>query len=96
MKGTFPMTRASQGVLIAILAMSVILTLSVAIFGLTSKSYLERYIVLQGSSGQVPQVNVWPSTNAIQSQPGQSEGMKISPAPTTPRSTKEMLNPYWV
>jgi hypothetical protein len=78
------MTRASQAALIAAAMCGTLFATSLAIYGLTSKVYLEHYIVLQESSGRVPLQNVWLSTKDIQSDSGRDGEMKVSPPRSIP------------
>jgi hypothetical protein len=82
MKGMYPMTQESQH-----LAIGVLLTLAfglglLATYGLTSKSYLENFIVFQVSSDQVLVPKEQSSMNVTLSSTGQS-GVKQASLPTS-------------
>jgi hypothetical protein len=64
-----------------------------ATYGLTSKNFLESYIVRQESLGQGQLLNDWRSMNATRSQNGPSELRNTSPPLTMPSTMNPTPRP---
>jgi hypothetical protein len=77
------MTNKYLGLMIGVLGTTAFLAALVATYGLTSKSYLETFIVFQVSSGQGLQQNGSRSMNDIMFLLGRNDAMHHSPPITT-------------